>query len=327
MSAAISSKFAINPFLHSTRKRFPLMDEILADTGPRATVATAGDTSFTAILAELAAATTAWNSGATVIANAEAALGGLTLAFDDWMEGLRRQPDADTASLLEQWDSAIRAQVSYRGPVYRGLLPDGRRTLTHGSPEEQIDALRDFGIRLTAQTSRPVLVALGTTVTAFSTTARSRRTAQTTAKAALETARAAQEHHRLRAAEALYGLLGQGIATWRADPSRVDTLWDVNFLRRGRQHLPAAPAATTWDPATRTLSTPAMPAAATRLQAWRQGPGSMPELLLTGPSREISITLPANITFSPGGLYQLWLVALNSTGHSTPGPVQSWMAE
>ena len=36
--------------------------------------------------------------------------------------------------------------------------------------------------------------------------------------------------------------------------------------------------------------------------------------------------IPATITFTPGGLYQLWLVALNSRGHSDPGPVQNWTA-
>ena len=70
-----------------------------------------------------------------------------------------------------------------------------------------------------------------------------------------------------------------------------------------------------------------LPAHATRFQAWRRGPGSMPELLATSASREISITLPATITFIPGGTYQLWLVAINATGHSLPGPVQMWVAE
>ena len=50
----------------------------------------------------------------------------------------------------------------------------------------------------------------------------------------------------------------------------------------------------------------------------------MPELLLTAGPGATEIIVPATITFTPGGLYQLWLVAVNSKGRSTPGPVQNW---
>jgi hypothetical protein len=52
----------------------------------------------------------------------------------------------------------------------------------------------------------------------------------------------------------------------------------------------------------------------------------MPELLLTVGPRAISIIIPATITFTPGGLYQLWLCGVNSKGRSAPGPVQNWTA-
>jgi hypothetical protein len=95
----------------------------------------------------------------------------------------------------------------------------------------------------------------------------------------------------------------------------------------GCEYFPQrAPADTTWDPATRTLSTTAMPEGATRLEAWRVGPGAMPELLLTAGPGITAIGIPATITFTPGGLYQLWLVALNSKGKSPAGPVQNWTA-
>ena len=63
---------------------------------------------------------------------------------------------------------------------------------------------------------------------------------------------------------------------------------------------------------------------ATRLEAWRVGPGGMPELLLTAAPGATAIIIPATITFTPGSLYQLWLCAVNSRGRSTPGPVQNW---
>ena len=234
MSKTASSKYAENQFLVATVGTYPLMSEILADTLPRATSVTAGLPSFATAMTDLQNAVSAWDAGESRLTNAEAALPAATLAFKDKMAALTRQPDADTSSLLEIWDTTLRSQVAYRGPVYRTLFPHGRKALTRGSPEELLDALRDLGVRLTAETGRPVLVALGATVTAFSNAARALRTAQTQAKAALESARAAQEPLRVAAAAALYALIGQGMATWSKNPARVDTLWNVNLLRTKR---------------------------------------------------------------------------------------------
>ncbi|MES2660006.1 MAG: hypothetical protein V4689_15400 [Verrucomicrobiota bacterium] len=326
MSTTSPSKYAENTFQAGTVNSFPLMGELLADTVPRAVIAVGSDTTFLDVIANLTFASGAWTAGQTTIANAEAAQPGRTLAFDDFMASLTRKPDADTNSLLETWDTTIRGQVAYQGPTYMILLPQGRETLTNGTREEQLDAIRDFGERLADQTTKPLLVTLGATVGTFATAARALRTTQTTSKAALETARQAQENLRLNAATALYSLIGQGMVRWGSDPARVDTLWDVNILRNAPQQVPEAPADTTWDGATRTLATTALPAGATRLEAWRVGPGSMPELLLTAGPGATSILIPATITFTPGGLYQLWLVAINSKGRSAAGPVQSWTA-
>ena len=46
----------------------------------------------------------------------------------------------------------------------------------------------------------------------------------------------------------------------------------------------------------------------------------MPELLETGTPGVTAILIPATITFTPGALYQLWLVGINSKGSGTPGP-------
>jgi hypothetical protein len=326
MPATTVSKYAENQFLSATEGSFALMSEVLADTLPRATTAAAGNAAFTAVLAALTGASNAWTAGETAIANAEAALPASTYAFDDKIASLTRKPDADTPSVIETWDTAIRGQVAYQGPVYMTLLPQGRETVTRGTREDQLDALRDFGVRLAAQAAKPVLVTLGATVTAFANAARALRTAQTNAKGALDAARQAQEPRRVTAAAALYALIGQGMVTWSTNPALVDTLWDVNLLRSTTVAPPAAPTDTTWTPASRTLATTALPAGATRLEAWRVGPGGMPELLLTAGPGATSIIIPATITFTPGHLYQLWLVALNSRGRSAPGPVQNWTA-
>lgn len=321
MSSSRSSKFVENQFLSQTAGRFPLMGEILADTLPRAGRATAGIAAFDEIMAELRAVDVAWNAGESAVAMGASTLLGASLAFDDRMAALRRKPDADTNSLLESWDTTIRGEVAFRGPIYTFLLPHGRKTLTAGSREEQLLALEALGTCLAAQTAKPVLVALGAEVTAYYQEVRALRAAQTKAKSVLEVARCHQETLRKAAATALYGLIGQGMVTWRAQPSRVETLWDVSLLRGTRMKAPAAPPDTTWDAGTRTLSTSALPAKATRLEAWRQAPGGMPELLLRGARGATALMVPANIVFLPGVSYQLWLTAANSRGRSEAGPV------
>ena len=323
---AAPSKYAENQFLVATVGSYALMSEVLADTLARATAVVGSNPAFAAVLANLNAAATAWNTGETLIANATAALPAATFAFEDKMAALTRKPDADTPSLIESWDTTIRGQVAYQGPVYMTLLPRGRETLTAGSWEERLDALRDFGLRLTGQVTKPVLIALGSTVTTFATAARTLRTTQISAKGTLAVVRAAQEPRRITAANALYALVGQAIVAFSGNPSQVDTVWNVDILRSPPQSVPAAPADTTWTPATRSLATTALPSGATRLEAWRLGPGGTPELLLTGPLGANSLTIPASITWTPGDLYQLWLVALNSRGPGAPGPVQNWTA-
>jgi len=128
------------------------------------------------------------------------------------------------------------------------------------------------------------------------------------------------------AAAVLYSLIAQCMVTWSTTPSLVDNLWDVNLLRSATKDLPATSGPTTWTPAQRTLSIPTLPTGASRLEAWRGGPGSMPELLVTAAPRQTQVIIPATITFTPGQLYQLWLVAVNSRGSSPPGSVQSWTA-
>lgn len=321
MGRSSVSKFAENPFLSGTVGRFPLMSEVLADTLPRAAGAVAGMPEFAGILGELEAAAAGWNAGETALSSAEAGLPAASLAFDDRMRALRRKPDAESNSLLEGWEARIRAEVAYRGTVYRELLPQGRGTLTAGSREEQLDALAALGERLAGQVTRPGLVALGAEVTGFYEEVRGLREAQTRAKAALEVARGNQEKLRVAAAAALYGLIGQGMVVWRATPGRVETLWDVNLLRPRRMKTPGAPGETGWEAAERRLFTNALPAGATRLEGWRRAPGGVPELLARGGRGETGVVVPAGIVFLPGVSYELWLCAANSRGRSGPGPV------
>jgi hypothetical protein len=63
-----------------------------------------------------------------------------------------------------------------------------------------------------------------------------------------------------------------------------------------------------------------------RLEAWREGPGGMPELLAIGQFGALFVEIPASITFDTGDLYQLRLQARNSQGTSDSGPKQTWVA-
>ena len=124
----------------------------------------------------------------------------------------------------------------------------------------------------------------------------------------------------------MYSTCGLAMQVWKVTPERVVTLWNPTLLRAGTQSLPAAPALPVWAPEARTLTVAELPAAATRLTAWRQGPGGAPEELATGEPGELTITIPAEFTFDAGDLYQLWLTGLNGRGQSDPSPVVTWTA-
>jgi hypothetical protein len=320
------SKYAENQFLSTTVEDLPLMGEIISTTVPRITAAAVDNVAFIPARDEIVTFDEDWTGAEVVRANAEAAQLGATLAFEDKMASLTRKPDAETNSPLETWDITIRGQVAYQGPTYVLLLPHGRETVTGGKLDEQLDALRALGVRLGEQTGKPVLVTLGGTVTAFANAAQALRDTQNTKKVAAADAREAMEELRKRAAAALYGMVGLGMSVYRETPLLVDTLFDVPLLRGPVQEIPAAPTTTLWVPATRTLSTTVLPEGATRLAAWRQGPGGMPELLAIGEREALAVVVPAEITFDSGDLYQLWLDARNSRGASEAGPKQNWTA-
>ena len=321
------SNYAENQFESTTRDNASLMSEILADVMPRIAAAVATNLDFAPVYAAVLSANTDWDNAESTVANAEAAQISTTAAFEDKLRSLTRKPNLDTNSPIEQWDSTIRSQVAYNGTTYLILLPHGRETLTAGTYLQQLDAIRDFGVRLAQQIANPVLVALGGTVTSFYNEANNLRLAQMGNKTALDNARTALESLREQAAAALYGMVGFGIWTYRANPSLVDTLFDVNILRNPAQTIPAPGGLPVWTPANRTLTLAAMPNGATRQEVWREGPGGMPELLIIGARGALSVQIPANITFDIGDLYQLWMQSRNSRGSSGPGPKVSWEAE
>lgn len=321
------SKYASNQFLVVTERSFPLMGELLNTTKPRITAAAVAHPEFDPIKYEIVTLDVAWDAADLASINAEAAQKGATAAFEDKMAGLTRKPDIETNSPIETWDSTIRSQIAYGGSVYTILLPNGRETLTAGDYDAQLTEIGAFATRLAAQgtaLSKPVLNTLASTVNAWKTAAANLRSTQITRKTEVTTARDALEDLRVQAAATLFAMVGLGMNVFRLTPAEVDSLFVVGLLRGPARAVPAPPADTLWTPAQRRLSTTALPADATRLEAWRQGPGGAPELLAVGEREALEVTVPAEFTFDPGDLYQLWLQARNSLGTSAPGPKQSW---
>ena len=240
------SKYAENQFEVATRSRDALMSEVSFDVKPRIAAAAAAHPGLVPIRDVLLSLDAAWSGAESAVANAGAGQISATFAFHDKLTSLTRKPDADTNSPLDIWDLTIGGQVAFGGATYLYLLPHGRETLTLGSYEQRLDAIRDFGLRLAQQTAKPVLVALGTTVTTFYNQAHALRDFQATRKTALDNARVDQEAMRLLLAAGLYKMVGDGIGVWSATPLMVDTLFDVNMLRNPAQTIPAPPADTAW---------------------------------------------------------------------------------
>ena len=302
------------------------MGEILADVMPRIVAAAITQAGLIPARDLLIAVNTSWSAVETLLANSEAGKIGATFAFEDKLRSLTKQPNADTNSPLDAWDLIIGGQTAFGSALYKTLLPHGRETLTAGTYLQQLDAIHDFSLRLTAQATKPALFILGSSVLAFYNQALALRNAQNTLKTAVDNARTDQEGVRTLCAAALYGMVGLGAWVFRTTPALVDTLFDVNILRQPAQSIPATPGLPTWAPATRTLTLAAMPTGATRLEAWREGPGGMPELLAIGERGALSVQIPATVTFDIGDLYQLWLQSRNSRGSSPAGPKVSWAA-
>lgn len=321
------SKYSENQFLTATRDSFILTSEIIADSKPKIAFAVTEDGRFTDINNELISSSAAWDAAETITTNLEAALKSATLALDEKFLSLTQKPNADTNSIIETWDITIRTAVAYQGVTYTLLLPRGRETITTGTIEEQLDALRDFGVRLGEQTGKPTLIALGTTVTTFATAARALRTAQTTKKTQLENSRNDLEALRILNCEILFAAVGTGMIVWRSTPEKVDDLFSLSLLRGSVLQAPEAPTDTTVNVATRTVATTALPANATRLEVYRQAPGGAPELLVIGDPGQLSITIPNLFIFTEGVTYQIWLQARNSRGTSEPGPMQEWLEQ
>lgn len=321
------SKYAGNQFIVATEGSNILCSEIISDAKPKLTFAATQDARFNTILGELTSSSAAWDVAETIETNCTAALTSATLALDEKLLSLTQKPNADTNSIIVTWDTTIISQVAQGGTTYTYLLPHGRETLTKGSIEQQLDAGRDFAARLAEQLTKPILIALGLTVATFYTAARTLRTTQTTCKTRLTDARRDLEAFRILNCEILYAMVGTGMTVYRTTPERVDDLFSITLLRGSVQTIPEAPTDTAWDGPTKTATTTEMPSEATRLELYRQAPGSAPELLDIGLPGELTITASPEYLWSTDTTYEIWLQARNSKGTSAPGPKTYWTAE
>ena len=187
------SKFASNPFLSATERRHPLMTEIIADTLPKIAAAAIENGEFINDNDQIQNLSAQWEASDTVTVNAEALSLSRTQAFETKMDSLTRKLDPETNSTLTAWCLIIEPVAPVGSSLHTLLLPQGRETLTAGSWEVQLNSIRNLGIRLAAQTTKPALVSLSPIVNSFYNSADALRTAQGSAAQALTDAREAQE--------------------------------------------------------------------------------------------------------------------------------------
>ena len=328
MSIDTAWKFASNTFRIVMEDNNILAGEILRDHAPKLALAATTWPDFAVVNGETVSILAAWDAAEQVEINREAAQLSATAAVDDKLAAMTRKPDLDTNSPLEQWDATIRAAVAYQGTTYTLLLPHGRETLTGGSNAERIEALEGFVTRLLAQAAKPALVTLGGVVNTFYQALKTLHVAQQDRINEYTAARTELATLNARVAKQMFRNTGQAMMVWcdEEDNFRIEGLFDMALIRDEAPALPAQPTLPTWVPGTRTLSIAALPDRATRLEAWRIGPGGAPELLAVGESGATSVVIPAMYTFTPGSLYQLFVKGRNGRGAGEASPSVSWTA-
>lgn len=328
MSIEIDWKFASNTFRIVTENNTALAGEIIRDHAPKLALAATTWTDFAAVNGETISLLAAWDAGEQVEINREAAQLSATAAVEDKLASMTRKPDLDTNSPLEQWDATIRANVAYQGTTYTLLLPHGRETLTGGSNAERIEALEGFVTRLSNQTAKPALVTLSGVVDIFYQALKTLYTAQQSRINEYTAARTELSTLKAMVARQMFRNTGQAIMIWcdEANNFRIEGLFDMALIREEAPALPAQPTLPVWVPGTRTLSIAALPDRATRLEAWRIGPGGAPELLAVGETGATSVVIPAIYIFTPGSLYQLYVKGRNGRGSGEASASVSWTA-
>ena len=105
-----------------------------------------------------------------------------------------------------------------------------------------INEVKNLGIRLAAQTTKPALVTLGTEVTAFYGQLNAARTGQQGLEGDTDMDSSEIEAARKAIATALYGNLGMLMYIYQAAPTTVAGFFDLETLR---QSSPAATPPTT----------------------------------------------------------------------------------
>lgn len=321
-------QFASNTFRIVTENSNARAGEIFRDHAPKLALAATTWPDLVDVNNETVSLLAAWDVGEQVEINAEAAQLSATAAVEDKFASMTRKPDIDTNSPLEAWDATIRAQVAYQGTTYTLLLPHGRETLTLGSNAERVEALEGFVTRLKAQVAKPALVTLGGVVEVFYNALNALYVAQQNKIVAYAVARNDLGTLRTMVARQCFRTTGKAIFTWcdEVNNPRIQALFDMALIREEAPEKPAQATLPTWVPGTRTLAVAALPDRATRLEAWRIGPGGAPELLAVGEAGATSVVIPAMYTFNSGSLYQLFVKGRNGSGAGEASPSVSWTA-
>ena len=132
------------------------------------------------------------------------------------------------------WDRMIQA-VYPRGTVgYKKLMPHGKKDLQSGSQEDKVAAVEALSLNLVGEAG---LVPVKTLVDAKLAILNSNKSSKNTGKSNTNIFSDAVENARVNLAQELYGVLGNLMYHFRANPSLIAPFFDITAIRNMEQTL------------------------------------------------------------------------------------------
>lgn len=235
MPSSTTWKYVVNQFDAATADSRVAMNKIAQDHDPKlkaASLEPGADPRLAQLHTDYQVDLGQWDTAYALWRNTKDGYGGGTNAFEGLLRALAVKASAEETSKVENWDSRIRAEVPHGGTIYTALMPQGRAPFSAGSREEILDAVKGLGTRLSAQTTKPALVALGVEVTGFYNQLKAARDAQQGMEGGTDMTADQIEVERAAMATALYGNLGMLMHIYRATPRRVAAFFDLDTLRQ-----------------------------------------------------------------------------------------------
>ena len=239
-------KFIENTFDSATVDSRAKMDRIVQDHDPKLkneSEAAGAKPELAALYAAWAPKKATWDAAYDLWKNTKANYKGGTAALEGMLDQLNIKPGPEVASRIESWDNRIRAVAPRGSALYTTLLPQGRAPFSEGPRDGIINAVKLLGERLSAQTAKPELVALGTEVTAFFTLLNAARSGQQGGEGGVALDATEIEEARHMIARVLYGNCGMLMYLYQDSPESLSAFFALDELRTTGKGAPPAPPA------------------------------------------------------------------------------------